>query len=698
MGCKSKAGQAINAIAGALYPLENTTKCHKDQLLSWICRPVDGALHVGPVRVCKRAQRALLSIGWRRRSRALRGETDARFGKRARGDPRGRAPLAYASLYTHLWQVYTSHAETMPDADVILPANPTEPVSEENRNQVAAFRAASGTHLPPNPRMIQKGDLRFLIEPSEDCPVRRLPPGCRKDIWWLYLASMQEQGFKRPQGSYSTLKRVWKECFEKVLKFSQYGKHSACNTCSQLKAEMAQAASYADKLVKSKALCDHLERQWRDRMVYWRLKAVAAQEGSKWLCVIIDGADQAKFRVLKSIETPKALDGVERPKMKVEGCWVHGWELSFNFVEEDMPHNCNLTIEVLMRALDRCLSDWQSGAASGTPFPCHLWLQMDNCSGENKNVHVAKFASMLVDRNMFRSVTTSYLQVGHTHEDIDFLFSVMSTAIRKMGNWDNPGQMVERVQMAMDAHVTRTMKDIPVRSGMLDAVRDWKQWLGPLGGVDPHNGLVGIMSVHWMCFMRRKDIPISVIRDVAPASGSGPNDVMLLCKEYMSDGCCSQPPVLMLQAGASSALRPQTGPLMWEGRTNIPMSKIDTLCGKIEKYMPAHVGCAEYLRDWARKPRMHDPPPRALDCMRHNYGRALPGHDFATAFSEALGRRQHCPAPKALVVKRKRVNKDDAPWSVSLPHYVNARCSQGISVDDAVNEWNGGRLVHGVTE
>ena len=147
----------------------------------------------------------------------MRGETDARFGKRARGDPRGRAPLAYASLYTHLWQVYTSHAETMPDADVILPANPTEPVSEENRNQVAAFRAASGTHLPPNPRMIQKGrsGFGFLIEPSEDCPVRRLPPSCRKDIWWLYLASMQEQGFKRPQGSYSTLKRVRKECFEK---------------------------------------------------------------------------------------------------------------------------------------------------------------------------------------------------------------------------------------------------------------------------------------------------------------------------------------------------------------------------------------------------------------------------------------------------------------------------------------------------
>ena len=96
--------------------------------------------------------------------------------------------------------------------------------------------------------------------------------------------------------------------------------------------------------------------------------------------------------------------------MKVEGCWIHGLELSFTFVEEDMPHNCNLAIEVLVRGLDRCLSDWQGGAASGTPFPCHLWLQIDNCGGENKNVHVAKFAAMLAHRGCFPSVALSYLQ------------------------------------------------------------------------------------------------------------------------------------------------------------------------------------------------------------------------------------------------------------------------------------------------
>eukprot|EP00959_Pyramimonas_sp_CCMP1952_P367023 7687136-Pyramimonas_sp.AAC.1 len=85
-------------------------------------------------------------------------------------------PLAYASTYIHLWQICTPHAETLPDADVVLPANPMELVREERQTQAAAFRAASGAHLPSNPRMIQKGDRRFLIGPSEGCPARRLPP------------------------------------------------------------------------------------------------------------------------------------------------------------------------------------------------------------------------------------------------------------------------------------------------------------------------------------------------------------------------------------------------------------------------------------------------------------------------------------------------------------------------------------------
>ena len=110
-------------------------------------------------------------------------------------------------------------------------------------------------------------------------------------------------------------------------------------------------------------------------MVYWRMRAHARTGDAEWLVIIIDGADQAKFRVLKSVDTPKAVEGLWRPKMKVVGAWAHGCDLSFTFVEEDMPHNTNLTIDILMQSLSRILA---RAATQRTTLPCHLWVQMDN--------------------------------------------------------------------------------------------------------------------------------------------------------------------------------------------------------------------------------------------------------------------------------------------------------------------------------
>jgi hypothetical protein len=51
---------------------------------------------------------------------------------------------------------------------------------------------------------------------------------------------------------------------------------------------------------------------------------------------------------------------------------------------------------------------------------------MDNCVGENKNRTVIAFCGMLVQKNIYQSVTLSFLIPGHTHEDIDQMFSTWS--------------------------------------------------------------------------------------------------------------------------------------------------------------------------------------------------------------------------------------------------------------------------------
>ncbi len=167
------------------------------------------------------------------------------------------------------------------------------------RASVAAFQAAVQQSGPSGP-----GTNGFLLEQSEDLPVRHLPPGAKRAHWWTYLFSCAANN-EEPVGSYRTLCRVWDKCFARVLKMGKYGQHPVCKICAQGKDKIATAVSYADKLQASAALGQHYERQWRDRLIYWHMRSHASRAGARWIVIIIDGADQAKFRIMKSVEWPK---------------------------------------------------------------------------------------------------------------------------------------------------------------------------------------------------------------------------------------------------------------------------------------------------------------------------------------------------------------------------------------------------------
>ncbi|KAL3699659.1 hypothetical protein R1sor_017681 [Riccia sorocarpa] len=65
-----------------------------------------------------------------------------------------------------------------------------------------------------------------------------------------------------------------------------------------------------------------------------------------------------------------------------------------------------------------------------TKLPRAFLLQMDNSAKDNKNIHVLAFCSELVKRSIFETVEINFLMVGHTHEDIDALFSKYEDGLR----------------------------------------------------------------------------------------------------------------------------------------------------------------------------------------------------------------------------------------------------------------------------
>jgi hypothetical protein len=79
------------------------------------------------------------------------------------------------------------------------------------------------------------------------------------------------------------------------------------------------------------------------------------------------------------------------------------------------PKGANATIEVIQRTLRHLESQG--------PLPEVLYLQMDNCWRENKNRYLFGYLALLVFRRIFRTVFIHFLPKGHTHEDIDQMFS-----------------------------------------------------------------------------------------------------------------------------------------------------------------------------------------------------------------------------------------------------------------------------------
>ncbi|KAK3735320.1 hypothetical protein QZH41_018723 [Actinostola sp. cb2023] len=66
-------------------------------------------------------------------------------------------------------------------------------------------------------------------------------------------------------------------------------------------------------------------------------------------------------------------------------------------------------------------------------LPGTINIQLDNTCKENKNQFVFSFLSYLVETEVFDKIEVSFLPVGHTHIDVDQMFSRLSVAISRRG-------------------------------------------------------------------------------------------------------------------------------------------------------------------------------------------------------------------------------------------------------------------------
>ena len=97
------------------------------------------------------------------------------------------------------------------------------------------------------------------------------------------------------------------------------------------------------------------------------------------------------------------------------------------------------------------------------------------------------FLATLVGRIKFLSALLNFLIVGHTHEDIDQLFSVLLSLVVRRRRFHTPDELVMEIQIAM----ANIFADRPeeVSASLLGEIFDFKAWLDA-EGIHLHNAWV----------------------------------------------------------------------------------------------------------------------------------------------------------------------------------------------------------------
>jgi hypothetical protein len=109
------------------------------------------------------------------------------------------------------------------------------------------------------------------------------------------------------------------------------------------------------------------------------------------------------------------------PKLPVHAVGVinHSQQLrDYSFFLSDYKKNPNLILTILFLHIQNHIEH--------NGHPPILWLQLDNCFKENKNRWMLAFAFWLIHIKWFQEVMISMLPPGHTHIDIDQMFSTLS--------------------------------------------------------------------------------------------------------------------------------------------------------------------------------------------------------------------------------------------------------------------------------
>eukprot|EP00058_Branchiostoma_floridae_P005491 XP_002590979.1 hypothetical protein BRAFLDRAFT_69470 [Branchiostoma floridae] len=249
-----------------------------------------------------------------------------------------------------------------------------------------------------------------------------LPYNTRKvDIYNKYAEECEDR--LEPYCCPQSFNNMWKTFYPHVA-IKKCSLFTKCTICVRLGRDLAKERDPVKRRKIKMERQEHDARQMAERLAYYQRREAARQEPDKYLSIIIDGMDQAKTYLPHFVgDKSKDLSTADQMKVHVSGIISHGHGLRSTYVDFfEYSHDSNLTLNLLLKLLGKL--------STRNPLPPILFIQADNCYRENKNKYMLAFLDMLVHMRIFREIQLSFLMVGHTHEDIDQMFSRVADKLR----------------------------------------------------------------------------------------------------------------------------------------------------------------------------------------------------------------------------------------------------------------------------
>lgn len=227
------------------------------------------------------------------------------------------------------------------------------------------------------------------------------------DLYNQYVPISQGTGV-RPY-SYRHFLDVVQTHFPEITK-SRQTQFTQCSVCNLLHTLRSKPGN--DEYYNQIDTCfrQHIQHMLLQRQLY--AKRIHLSTSSMWesLSVAIDTMSQFKtqFPNTKGRQTADTRD-LARLACATTLSRVHGVTDLFYLNNGAYPKDSNYISGLLIDTLCRVA---QSFTANNRPWPKHLFLQLDNATGENKNHNVFATCDLLVTLGIFQQVLHTYICVA----------------------------------------------------------------------------------------------------------------------------------------------------------------------------------------------------------------------------------------------------------------------------------------------